>query len=65
MDDDTVVASNLSKRTDVAASALPREATLTVPPSHAIADIGANSHFVMAGTPMDNIRPAVDPLTKR
>ena len=63
MDDDTVVASNLSKRTDVAASALPREATLTVPPSHAIADTGATSHFVMAGTPMDNIRPAVDPLT--
>jgi hypothetical protein len=31
--------------------------------THAIADTGATSIFVMAGTPMSNIRPALDPLT--
>ena len=63
MDDDTVVASNRSAHPAVAATALPRNGTLTVPPSHSIADTGATSIFVMAGTPMNNVRPAVDPLT--
>jgi hypothetical protein len=31
--------------------------------THAIADTRATSIFVMAGTPMSNIRPALDPLT--
>ncbi len=62
MDNVTVVASNKSPQ-PLAASALPRNVTLTVPPSHSIADSGATSIFVMAGTPMDNVRKATDPLT--
>jgi hypothetical protein len=31
--------------------------------THAIADTGATSIFVMTGTPMKNIRPATEPLT--
>ena len=63
MDDVTVVASNVSPTQHNAASAIPREVTLTVQPSQAIADTGATSIFVMAGTPMENMRTAVDPLT--
>jgi hypothetical protein len=36
---------------------------LTFANTHAIADTGATSIFVMAGTPMNNIRSAMDPLT--
>jgi hypothetical protein len=63
MDDVTIVASNVSHKQHNAASAIPRAVTLTVPQSHSIADTGATSIFVMAGTPMNNIRTAADPLT--
>jgi hypothetical protein len=36
---------------------------LTFADTHAIANMGATSIFVMVGTPMSNIRPALDPLT--
>jgi len=63
MDDVTIVASNVSHKQHNAASAIPRAVTLTVPQSHSIADTGATSIFVMAGTPMNNIRSVADPLT--
>ena len=31
--------------------------------THAIADMGATSIFVMEGTPMENIRPTLDTIT--
>jgi hypothetical protein len=62
MDDVTVVASNKLPQ-PLAASALPRNVTLTVPPSHSIANSGATSIFIMAGTPMDNVQKATDPFT--
>jgi len=37
--------------------------TLAFADTHAIADMGATSIFMMAGTPMKNIHPATDPLT--
>jgi len=36
---------------------------LTFVKTHAIADTGATSIFVMAGTPMKNVRSTMDPLT--
>ena len=36
---------------------------LTFADTHAIADTGATSIFVMAGTPMKNVRSTMDPLT--
>lgn len=63
MDDVTVVASNVLPTQHNAASAIPRKVTLTVQPSQAIADTDATSIFVMAGTPMENICTAVEPLT--
>ena len=60
----TVIRSNRSHAKDIA-SAL-RKGTLKVlafADTHAIADTAATSICVMAGTPMSNIRPALDPLT--
>ena len=34
-----------------------------IPPTHAVADTGATSVFVLKGTPMKNIWPATNPLT--
>jgi hypothetical protein len=69
-DDATVVTSNTSRDRNVAsarniASALRQGVpkTLAFADTHAIADTGATSIFVMAGTPMKNIHPATDPLT--
>ena len=61
-DDETVVASDLTQ-TQVVASAIPMGKTLSIPTTHAIADTGATSIFVMAGTPMDNVRQATNPLS--
>ncbi len=63
MDNVTIVASNVSPNNHNAASAIPHTVTLTVPDSHSIADTGALSIFVMAGTPMDNIWTTTSPLT--
>jgi hypothetical protein len=69
-DDATVITSNTSRDRNVAsarniASALQQGVpkTLAFADTHAIADTGATSIFVMAGTPMKNIHPATDPLT--
>ena len=63
MDDVTVAASNLSPKEQNAASAIPQAVKFTVPPSHSIADTGATSIFVMAGTPMTNVRTTAAPLS--
>ena len=63
MDDITVAASNLSSKQQNAASAIPRAVKFTVPTSHSIADTGATSIFVMAGTPMNNVRTTAAPLS--
>ncbi len=69
-DDATVITSNTTHASNIAsacniASALRQGVpkTLAFFNMHAIADTGATSIFVMAGTPMKNIRPATDPLT--
>ena len=70
-DNATVIILNTSSDRNVAsarniASALRQGVpkTLAFADTHAIlADTGATSIFVMAGTPMKNIRPATDPLT--
>ena len=69
-DDATVIISNTSHDRNVAsarniASALRQGVPkmLAFADTHAIADTGASSIFVMAGTPMKNIRPTTDPLT--
>ena len=70
--DATVIISNTSRDRNVAsarniASALRQGVvpkTLTFADTHAIADTGATSIFVMAGTPMKNVRSStMDPLT--
>ena len=63
-DDATVITSNRSRARNIASAlrqGVPK--TLAFSDTHAIADTGATSIFVMAGTPMTNIRPATDPLT--
>ena len=40
-----------------------RAVKFTVPTSHSIADTGATSIFVMAGTPMNNVRTTAAPLS--
>ncbi len=60
----TVITSNRSRARNIASAlqqGVPK--TLAFSDTHAIADTGATSIFVMAGTPMTNIRPAMDPLT--
>ena len=56
--------SNRSRARDIA-SALQKDMpkVLAFDDTHAIADTGVTSIFVVAGTPMTNIRPALDPLT--
>jgi hypothetical protein len=54
--DITVVASNCTSTTEQHANAM------NIAPTHAIADAGATSIFVMAGTPADNIRDATHPI---
>jgi hypothetical protein len=63
-DNATVITSNKSRDSEIA-SALRKgmPTALTFANTHAIADTGATSIFVMAGTPMNNIRSAMDPLT--
>jgi hypothetical protein len=60
----TVITSNRSCAKDIA-SALQKGVpkVLAFADTHAIANMGAASIFVMAGTPMSDIRPALDPLT--
>ncbi len=55
-DDITVIASNCTSTTEQHANAM------SIAPTHAIADTGATSIFVMAGTPADNIRDATHPI---
>ncbi len=69
-DDATVITSNTSRASNSAsahniASALQQGVpkVLAFTDTHGIADTGATSIFVMAGTPMKNIREAMDPLT--
>ncbi len=55
-DDITVIASNGTSTTEQHAN------TMSIAPTHAIADTGATSIFVMAGTPADNICNATHPI---
>ncbi len=55
-DDITVLASNCTSTTKQHAN------TMSIAPTHGIADTGATSIFVMAGTPADNIRNATHPI---
>ncbi len=60
----TVITSNRSPARDVASAlrkGMPK--VLAFADTHAIADTGATSIFVVAGSPMTNIRPALDQLT--
>jgi hypothetical protein len=67
-DDNTVVALNCSHKHSSANSAqtAPEHqhyANMFIEMSHAIADTGATSIFVMEGTPMENIKPTMSPIT--
>ena len=55
-DDATVITSNRTGPTHQYANAM------GIAPTHAIADTGATSIFVMAGSPANNIRPARHPI---
>ena len=55
-DDHTVITSNCDDNVQHRANAM------NINPHHAIADTGATSIFVMAGTPVDNIRPSNKPI---
>ena len=62
--DATVITSNRSRAKDIASAlgkGVPK--VLAFADTHVIADTGATFIFVMAGTPMSNIRPVLDPLT--
>ncbi len=66
--DNTVVASNCSQKHSSANSAqtAPEHqhyANMLIEVSHAIADTGATSIFVMEGKPMENIKPTISPIT--
>ncbi len=63
-DNATVITLNRSRPKEIASAlrkGVPK--VLAFADTHAIADMGATSIFAMAGTPMSNIRPALDPLT--
>ena len=72
-DDSTIIASNCSSTHSAAkcTSAIPRKlepehqhyANILIKMSHAIADTGATSIFVMEGTPMENVQPTAHPIT--
>ena len=67
-DNNTVVASNCSQKHSSANSAqtAPEHqhyANMLIELLHAIADTGATSIFVMEGTPMENIKPTMSPIT--
>ena len=60
-DDKTVITSNISGSHKLCGIiTLPRKPS--IPPTHAVADTGAMLVFVLKGTKMKNIRPAVMPL---
>ncbi len=64
----TVVPSNCSQKHSSANSAqtTPEHqhyANMLIDVLHAIADTGATSIFVMEGTPMENIKPTMSPIT--
>ncbi len=72
-DNTTIIASNCS-RMQSAANSTGTISTLIAPEhqhypnmliemSHAIADTGATSIFVMEGTPMENVQPTAHPIT--
>ena len=63
--DDAIVNTSNTSCTRNIASALQQGVpkVLTFAYTHAIADIGATSIFVMAGTPMKNVHSTMDPLT--
>jgi hypothetical protein len=63
-DDATVIKLNRSGARNIASAlrqGVPK--VLAFADTHAIADTGATSIFVMAGTPMKNIHATMDPLT--
>jgi monoamine oxidase len=72
-DDTTIIASNCSTHhsaTNINSNISPQStskhqqyAHMLIEMTHAIADMGATSIFVMEGTPMENIRPTLDPIT--
>jgi hypothetical protein len=67
-DNNTVVMSNCSQKHSSANSAqtAPEHqhyANMLIDVLHAIADTGATSIFVMEGTPMENIKPTMSPIT--
>ena len=57
INDITVVASNCATATPHLANAM------CINPTHAIADTGATSVFVIAGAPAHNIHAATNPIT--
>ncbi len=58
----TVVTANLLQQHKVCAPVMPPRIP-AIPETHAVADTGATSVFVMTGTPMSNICPTTHPLT--
>ena len=72
-DDSTIIASNCSSTHSAAKCTItiPRKVTpehqdyanMLIKMSHAIADTGATSIFVMEGTPMENVQPTAHPIT--
>ncbi len=58
-DDATIITSNCKARCKKVECAN----TITIAPTHAIADTGATSIFIMKGTPVKNLRRSSDPIT--
>jgi hypothetical protein len=60
-DDKTVITSNTNGSHKLC-GIITQSRKPSIPPTHAVADTGATSVFVLKGTKMKNIRPAVTPL---
>jgi hypothetical protein len=60
-DNKTIVTSNVTIRQELCTLSIHPQKP-TIPPSHAVADMGATLLMVIKGTPMKNICPATNPL---
>jgi hypothetical protein len=60
-DDKTVITSNISRSHELC-GIITQPRKPAIPPTHAVADTGATLVFVLKGTNMKNILPAVTPL---
>ena len=60
---DVIIVTSNMLRPQAITSALPIPKALSMPTTHAIADTGVKSIFIMAGTHMNNVQLATNPLS--